>query len=1097
MEPRLMPLSGPDMSAFKAVASQSWLPAALFEHTRQPQMVWDRSNNTFCSNPAAQRLFPGSQGLIALLLPRLPAQLPAPPVTLTCYELQPGLLVEVTALDAHSQVLLLSLYEGLSLDYLRLLPDLVILVNARQQLIFANAAAQSFYGLSEQHYRCPVGELIAADLVQISQQELETRLLQEREVEEIFLYRSPSGKQSYIHSRMVLLPGHYILCINRDITRQKALETELALSERKYQALHETVSDGALLVGANYLLLSFNGVVDAFLERVSGQRLHQGLDIRSFEIARFDELVADFERARAGESVHREYHMPHYQGGELHIECQMQPVRDEQGRVWAISISGTDLTRREAVLQAAEDANQRVQRLTELMPGCIYEYVLQHANPQHWFSYLNAGCEDLFGLSAEMIVSQPQDVHSRIPADDLIGLEKTILNSAQTLQIWEYTFRYHHPVKGLRWILGRSQPEASSSGVIWSGVLLDVTAQYEAAETLRQRENELRTSRQNLLAMIENTGDHIWFINPDLQLIQANAIYLQHSARHDGCPVAIGESMVTFLEKRDPEKARVWEAYYRRALAGEQHVQYGEESEQGQIVYTETAFNPVFDEGKVVGCVVINRDMTAYYQAQQSLRQLNQVLEARVAERTCELQQAKELAEAASQSKSDFLANMSHEIRTPINSVLGYTELLHDSLEDNPLLHSYIHAIRAGGKNLLNLLNDLLDLSKIDAGKLELQPEPLCLQPILKDVEALFSLKLMENPVYLEIRLDSDVPQTLYLDEVRVRQVLFNLVGNALKFTHRGRVVLQVRCLNVCADSVDLIFEIEDTGIGIPSESLEGIFEAFVQQDGQRTKKYGGTGLGLTITRRLVEMMNGRIEVESTPGVGSVFRVWLPKVPLASEASTLNPSLVRHRLPLDTLILGDQRLKLWLQQQLPEGSCPKVYSHLEDALGLPEPAWVLLQLPLPQENPFDTLQHLRERWPQVPISVLSDAIPDAALIGSFQLHSWLPRTPLLLELGQSAQSLPFPIPHMPLAAADLDAWQTLQSQWQQVRNSQSFDRIQHFADAILRQAALHASSDLADYGRALQVAAQAFDVARLTDLLGQPPFPPFSQETHL
>ncbi|MFW5684259.1 MAG: ATP-binding protein [Spirochaetota bacterium] len=259
-------------------------------------------------------------------------------------------------------------------------------------------------------------------------------------------------------------------------------------------------------------------------------------------------------------------------------------------------------------------------------------------------------------------------------------------------------------------------------------------------------------------------------------------------------------------------------------------------------------------------------------------------LEELVAERTAELERARDAAEAANRAKSVFLANMSHELRTPLNAVLGYTEIV-AARETNPENAHYLKAIEASGSALLTLINDVLDLSKIEAGRMEVDDQPVSLRGLVSELSAMFTGQALSKDLGFTTVVDDEVPPLIRSDPTRLRQILVNLVGNAIKFTMSGRV--DVRC---ASESGSLLIAVRDTGKGIATDDRESIFDSFTQATGQRATDYGGTGLGLSITAGIVAALGGRIEVESEQGAGSTFNVWLPLVPCEDDPDEKMPT---------------------------------------------------------------------------------------------------------------------------------------------------------------------------------------------------------------
>ena len=289
-------------------------------------------------------------------------------------------------------------------------------------------------------------------------------------------------------------------------------------------------------------------------------------------------------------------------------------------------------------------------------------------------------------------------------------------------------------------------------------------------------------------------------------------------------------------------------------------------------------------------------DITEIKRQQHQLARLNQDL-------THSNQQARD----ASLSKSQFLANMSHEIRTPMHAILGLLQLLQTTTLDHEQ-RDYVDKTRGAGRSLLTLLDDILDLSKVEAGRMTLDPQPFELEQLLRDLSVILSASVGDKPLELLFDIEPGLPAVLIGDQKRLHQILLNLASNAVKFTSSGTVLIRLRTPSGDGDRITLGFEVIDTGIGIAAEHLDPIFTGFSQAEASTTRRFGGTGLGLSISQRLVQLMGGRISVASTLGQGSTFSFTL-HLPVAAPVAHQHPSMMRSTSPARTVLIADDNLQ--------------------------------------------------------------------------------------------------------------------------------------------------------------------------------------------
>ncbi|MBW4085390.1 PAS domain S-box protein [Paenibacillus sp. S150] len=644
--------------------------------------------------------------------------------------------------------------------------------------------------------------------------------------------RGPAGKPVQLVGMM------------QDITERQQMERQLRESERNYRLMSENSMD---LISRHAVGDSIFVYCSAASRSLLGYEPEEMVGTSALDYVHPDEL-AEVKKVMAG-SEHSgsipviTYRYRRRNGSYAWFETNSRYIYDEDGRILEFISVSRDITERKRFESMLQESEQRYKSLFEYNPSAVYsmnlrgDYLTANANLQELTGY---ALDELVGMHYKTIVHEKDAART---------LHHFTLASQGEPQSYDLTLIHKegHMVE----INTTKIPIIVDKQVVGVyGISRDITERIRYTGQIEKLSNEytliLNAVSEGIFGL--DTEGRVTFINPaGAQLLGFEQDEIMGRSYVDHIRQTASDAI--HYRPEDSPLIRVI-----RAGESQRSMDAVLWRKDGSSFLAEYQATPLFDKGERKGAVVVFRDIT---DEQEIIR-------------------AKESAEKADQAKSEFLAVMSHELRTPMNGIMGMTDLLAET-ELNEEQRGYAEIISQSSASLLYILNEILDFSKIEAGKMTLVHEPVSVKTVMETVTELFSIKAKEKHVRLSFRIAGDVPELVMGDADRLRQVLVNLVSNAVKFTEEGEVSIDAET-EFCpyARKLSLKFSVRDTGIGIPPEKQPLLFQSFSQLHPSINRKYGGTGLGLAICKRLVELMGGAIGVESTEGEGSNFYFTLP-----------------------------------------------------------------------------------------------------------------------------------------------------------------------------------------------------------------------------
>lgn len=881
----------------------------------------------------------------------------------------------------------------------------------------------------------------------------------------------------------------HFIGIKEDISLRKQIEESLRLSEIKYRSIFENIQDVFFQIDTSGNVIEISPSVEKHTGYKRQELLGNNIDlifsnrdelIELYNFIKNTDEITDLEACIKTKENEIRY---------ISINSHLLKINKEENPI--IAGSFRDITRRKQMEYELSYERELLDNIMNYIPDTIY-----FKDKNCCFTRVNKAQADFLGLNnpKDAIGKSDFDFFPKEFAQVTYNDEQAIMQSL--VPLIDKTEFISRADGSLRWVSATKVPVVDKDGSVTGivGISRDFTERKIIEEALSKSEEKYQLVINKLKEVVFQTDyEGNWtLLNPAWEEVTGFSV-----------KESLGKPFLDYVYPED--KLKNYEIFIPLIKREKDYCRH-------EIRYLTK------DEGykwiEVYATLTLDNDDNIM----GTSGTLNDITERKIAEQ--EIKEAKENAEKAYQAKSIFLANMSHEIRTPMNAILGYAELLKSRLTDKRSIE-YLSGISTSGQSLLSLINDILDLSKIEANRIILKYSPVDPYMIMNELVQIFAVICKEKGVDFSVAVDPEIPHQLLLDEIRVRQILFNLIGNAVKFTEKGFVSVLIKNERKRGDNnyVDLLLEVRDSGIGIPEDQHELIFQAFTQQEGQSTGKFGGTGLGLTITKRLVEVMQGKITLQSKAGEGSVFSVVLPDTKIPESFTDIKNEVKNQNLgqvifeKATILHAEDSETNRKLIRAFLTPYCFTIVEAEDgkEAVELTKqfsPDLILMDFQMPKEDGISAAEEIRSFNKNVPIIGITASLVmlndekvgklfNACMNKPFsktelisQLTNYLKHSfkPLLISntpdesfISEDESEEKFSLSDDLIEVLNIE----LKNEWKSVKEGMMIDEIMSFAEKIKSLGVKNKVNILAKYGQDLFEAADSFKVVQINRLLEQ------------